>query len=104
MLHVGMIVRILTTCILGEQVVLHCSWTPLTKLHMRIWLGPLSMFGACLESSMRARESNTTIGEGNWVNSAQAVNEVIFESLDGSFGSIDSMFMRFHQLPAYILR
>ena len=30
-------------------------------------------------------------------------NEVVFESLDGSFGGVDSMIIRLHQLPSNIL-
>ena len=59
-----MMVRILTTCILGGQAVLHCSQTLLPKIHMRIWLGPLLIFGAYLDSSLRAQVSITTIGGG----------------------------------------
>ena len=70
---------------------------------MRIWLGPLLIFGAYLDSSLRAQVSITTIGGGNWVDSAKAGNEVIFESLYGSFGCIDLMVISFHQFPVYIL-
>ena len=61
------------------------------------------MFGACLESSLHAGVNSTSIGGGIWVDSAQAGKEVIFESLYGSFGFIDSIVIGFHQLPVYIL-